>query len=121
MGNTDEQIKNIEIKIAEIQKEITTLEKELDEKLDENAVKVLVEERIRKDDILTNAEIQSLVLTEAEIQTYILTTLSDQGYITEVEAHNLVKKSHITLLKWVIGIVLTGGTMTLTLIRLFLM
>lgn len=130
MNYFEERIKNIEIKTAEIQKEITSLEKELEEKIDENAVKVILEDRISKDDILTKAEIQSLIekklrneeiLSDAEIHTHILKILSEMGYITKTDAKNLVKKSHITLLKWVIGIVLTGGTMTLTLIRLFLM
>ncbi|WP_096200813.1 hypothetical protein [Bacillus sp. FJAT-45350] len=110
MSNIEKRLSELETKNEQLRKCVKALEKNAEEKTDENAVKVLVDEYLNDKNVLTENQIDSIIEK----------ILTDKKYMTETEVHNLTKETHLTILRWVIATVLSAGAVTFGFLRIFL-
>ena len=111
MSNVDSRLKGVEVKTEEIRNDLNSLEEKMKDKTDENFVKVIVDEMIKENEVVTEEQVQSIIESK----------LRKNNYMTENDVKNITKDLHLLMIKWVIGLIISFGTITLGLLRIFMM
>ncbi|MBU9712637.1 hypothetical protein [Evansella tamaricis] len=105
----DENKREVDIvQIDEIRKEINDIETDLKSKLNENDVKVMLDEyaKLKK------------VVTEEEVIVIVDRMLNEKKYMTESDVNTTIKEVHLTLIKWVLGTAISSVALIVAILRL---
>ncbi|WP_078553435.1 hypothetical protein [Bacillus alkalicellulosilyticus] len=111
MEKIESRVYALEVKTDESQKNIAALQEKIRDKTDENAVKVLIDDYLKK----------NKNLTEENLDTIVEQTLKDKKYLTQSEVKELVKETQLNVIKWTIGTTISVGAIILAAIRVILM
>lgn len=98
-------------KIVDLEEIVTSIKEETKNKIDENAAKVIFNEYM---------ELKK-VLSEDEAELLINKVLKEYDLMTESDVKNIIKEYKLATIKWVIATSVSTITITLAIMRFFLM